>query len=254
MKPAVRLTQVADTIELSPHLKRIVLSGEGLIGFPTGKEGAHVKVILPSKGEEIPNLDIRGNSRPVMRSYTIREYNQDTNRLSLDFVINRHHGPATDWAANAKKGDYLGIAGPGPMKLTSFNAENYLLVGDLTSVNAINGYALTISNQSTINAIISVPTEEDIIPLDVGSNVSVHWVIDKEDEANSLSEAIMAIAGKLPANTDVFLGLEARNVRTLKGLLQEEVRIHRQNITATGYWKKGVDADRFGAQKKASPL
>lgn len=253
MKPTIRLTQVIDTIELTPHLKRIVLSGEGLLGFPTGQEGAHVKVLLPNVGEEIPNLDIRGSDRPVMRSYTIRHYDQDTNRLSLDFVINRHQGPATEWAAKAKKGDYLGIAGPGPMKLTDFTAENYLLVGDLTSVNAINGYAKAISNQSTIHAIISIPTVEDIIPLDIGEHVSVQWLIE-DNEESTFSNAILALATKLPTNTEVFLGLEARNIRTLRGLLQEEVGIHRQHIHATGYWKKGVDADRFSAEKKGNSL
>ncbi len=52
----------------------------------------------------------------------------------------------------------------------------------------------------------------------------------------------------------MFLALEAGSIRALRPILQKELGFERLNIFAVGYWKKGVDADRFGAQKKANPL
>lgn len=254
MKPKARLTRVAEIIDLSPHLRRIIVTGDDLNGFPADQDGAYVKVILPEAGATLPNLDIHGEQRPLMRSYTIREFDPQTNRLVLDFVVHRHHGPATDWAATAQPGDAVGIAGPGPMKLTDFNAPGYLLVGDLTSVNAVNGYGKWIHPQSEIRALILTPTAEDIIDLDIEDQTEVQWLVDDSDTPDLLAEAILRHVNQLPAETQVFLGLEARQIRTLRTVLQSEAGIPRQQIHVTGYWKKGVDADRFGQQKQRNPL
>lgn len=75
-----------------------------------------------------------------MRSYTIRHVDEHTGALTLDFVINMHQGPATNWAKEARVGDEVGIAGPGPKKLDNYEHPHYILLGDLTSVNAIKSY------------------------------------------------------------------------------------------------------------------
>ncbi len=195
-KAQVRLTHVSNVIELSPHLRRISVTGESLQDFPSAMEGGYVKVVLQSAGD----------SEVKMRSYTIRAFNPQSNELSLDFVVNRHNGPATNWARQAKVGDSVGIAGPGPMKMTDYDHHSYLLVADLTSINAINGYMPRFKKNA-----------------------------DARD-------------------SKVFLALEAGSIRALRPILQKELGFERLNIFTVGYWKKGVDADRFGAQKKANPL
>lgn len=241
MKPNIRMTQVAKVIDLSPHLRRIVVTGEALRGFPTGKEGAHVKVILPSEGE------------PKKRSYTIRSFDSEKLELALDFVVNRHQGPATLWAKNAKIGDSVGIAGPGPLKITHFDHQSYLLVGDITSVNAVNGYVMRFSPQADIRVIISVPTKEDIIALDYDPSITTHWHIEDEQK-EGLDTCVATIAKGMAKDTIVFMGLEASNIRKLRPILQKELGFDRLNISAVGYWKQGVNADQFNLQKKVKPL
>ena len=253
MKRKARLTQVAEVIELSPHLRRIIVAGESLSDFPVGHEGAHVKVIPPQEGEQKPNLDLEGAERPVMRSYTIRSFDAEHKRLALDFVVNRHEGPATNWALNAKEGDYVGIAGPGPIKLTNFEAASYLLVGDITSINAINGYVPRINEDAKVQVVIMVPTRDDAIALDIADMHSVHWLVEDEMDL-SLVDMVRDVASDIPAETEVFLGLEARHIRSLRPVLQDELGIERCSIHAVGYWKEGVNADKFGAEKKANPL
>ena len=242
-KPNMRLTHVSEIIELSPHLRRIVVAGDSLKDFPVGKEGSYVKVVLQQDDK----------NELKMRSYTIRFFNQETNELALDFVVNRHNGPATNWAMNARVDDSVTIAGPGPMKMTNYDHHSYLLVGDLTSVNAINGYIPRFKKEADVRAIVSVPTRADIIEMDYDDSLNTEWFI--EDEATiTLEEKVIETAGDMSKDTHVFLGLEARTIRSLRPVLQEDLGFNRLNVSAVGYWKKGVDADRFGAQKKANPL
>ena len=242
-KPIIRLTHVSEVIELSPHLRRIVVTGDSLKDFPVGLEGSYVKVVLQQEGE----YELK------MRSYTIRFFNPKTSELALDFVVKRHNGPATNWALEAKVGDSIGIAGPGPMKMTNYDHHSYLLVGDITSVNAINGYVPRFNKEATVRAIVAVPTRGDIIEMDYDDSLNTEWFI--EDEATiTLEEQVIETARDMSKDTHVFLGLEARSIRSLRPVLQEDIGFDRLNVFAVGYWKKGVDADRFGAQKKANPL
>lgn len=251
-KPRPHLAQVVEIADLSPHLRRIELFAESFSDFPAGQEGSYVKVILPFDGEEKPSLDIKSIPRPTMRSYTIRYFDKSKRILTLDFVVNRHDGPATNWARSAKIGDYVGIAGPGPLKLTDYSADSYLLIGDITSMNALNGYAARFKSQAEVTYIITVPSRADKIEMDIPSN-RLHWLVEDEN-SETITELIEKLAIPLTAETRVFMGLEARAIRPLRTLFQETFSIDRKQIYAVGYWKKGVDADRFGAEKKANPL
>jgi NADPH-dependent ferric siderophore reductase len=62
------------------------------------------------------------------------------------------------------------------------------------------------------------------------------------------------VALKLPKDSQVFLGLEGSQLRAIKSLLLDTLEFDRINIHATVYWKKGLDADRFGADKKRNPV
>lgn len=242
-KPNMRIIEVADIIDLSPHLRRIIFTGTDLQSFPVAREGAHIKVALPAHGDE----------KMMMRSYTIRFYHPETHKLAIDFVVNRHNGPATHWAKHANVGDIIRFAGPGQMKLTDFNHHSYLLVGDLTSVNAINGFVPRFDDAAKVCAIITVPTRADIIKMDYDDSTNTLWFIEDES-AISLEDKVLQIATALPKDTHVFMGLEATSIRALRAILQDDIGFERVNTFAVGYWKKGVDADRFGEEKKLNPL
>ncbi|XQW83905.1 siderophore-interacting protein [Thalassotalea piscium] len=242
-KPNIRLTHVLKIIDLSPHLRRIVFTGDSLHGFPVGFEGGYVKVVInPTDPSQLK-----------MRSYTIRSFDSDLLELTLDFVINRHEGPATNWALSAKIGDSVGIAGPGPMKLTDYNHHSNLLVGDLTSINAINGYMPRFKKDADSKAILSVPTRADIIELDYDESLNTKWFVEDE-EKGSLEDLVIATAQTMSKDTYVFMAVEAGVIKNVRPVLTEEIGIDRLNVLAVGYWKKGVDAERFGEQKKAGLL
>ncbi|MBB1427203.1 SIP domain-containing protein [Shewanella sp. SG44-2] len=71
----------------------------------------------------------------------------------------------------------------------------------------------------------------------------IAWLIDKLEHF-----------GDLPVETQVFIGLEATQVRLVKLYLLEQQQLPLSSISATGYWKRNTDADTFGKQKQMQPL
>ena len=51
-----RLTHVSQVIDLSPHLRRIVVTGDSLNDFPIDQEGSYVKVVIEKEGEVVMRL------------------------------------------------------------------------------------------------------------------------------------------------------------------------------------------------------
>src|SRR5690606_21815632 len=101
--------------------------------FLPGAPGA--KPVLPVMGPKGPSFS-EGQDRPISRDYTPRLYDADAMELHIDFVLH-HSGPATDWAAAAKVGDYLGVAGPRGSFIIPHEFDWHLLIGDETAIPAI---------------------------------------------------------------------------------------------------------------------
>ena len=159
-----------------------------------------------------------------------------------------HQGPATNWAKVAKVGDELAIAGPGPKKLENYQHSHYVLLGDLTSVNAIKGYVKQLPINAKIDAFIHAPTDADIISLD--STRQVNWLITTTPEiemANALSTLQQHEQPPI-----IFMALEAGLVRELKTLLTSKLAVPRTNIVSSGYWKKGLNSENYKLERQAN--
>ncbi len=247
MSRQIRQAKVLSTQQITPHLQRIIIGSDEFkefsdISMPS-YIGNYVKVLLPKKGQSSLNLDPK---TAVMRSYTIRDVDSETGALTLDFVINMHQGPATDWAQETQKGDSLAIAGPGPKKMDDFSQSHYLLLGDLTSVNAIKGYLQQLPSAAKIDAFIHVPSKQDIIDLE--TTRPVNWVItNTPNQAMEMALSNLSITTSLPT---IFMALEAGLVSQLKKMFDQKYAIPRYNIVASGYWKKGVNSERYKEQRQ----
>ncbi|MEI8666398.1 siderophore-interacting protein [Pseudoalteromonas sp. B28] len=116
-----------------------------------------------------------------------------------------------------------------------------MLLGDLTSVNAIKGYAQQLPLTSKIDAFVHAPTEQDIIDLETSRDIN--WLVtDNADEVLLSALQNLHITAEPPI---VFMALEAGLVRKAKALLTEQFNIPRGNIVSSGYWKKGVDSEGY---------
>ena len=243
MAKKVRKATVLSTQQITPHLQRIVLGSEEFTDLTSDHIGSYVKVLIPKNGVADFNL-----KTACMRSYTIQNVNKSNGAITLDFVINMHQGPATNWAKAAKVGDELAIAGPGPKKLDNFTHPRYILMGDLTSVNAIKGYVKQLPINAKIDAFIHAPTNADIISLD--STRQVTWLITTTPEVEMANALTTLQYYEQPPI--VFMALEAGLVRELKAALTNTHSIPRGNIVASGYWKKGLNSENYKLERQAN--
>ena len=243
MAKKVRKATVLSTQQITPHLQRIVLGSEEFTDLTSDHIGSYVKVLIPKNGVADFNL-----KTACMRSYTIQNVNKSNGAITLDFVINMHQGPATNWAKVAKVGDELAIAGPGPKKLENYQHSHYVLLGDLTSVNAIKGYVQQLPINAKIDAFIHTPNKADIISLD--STRQVNWLITTTPEiemANALSTLQQHEQPPI-----IFMALEAGLIRELKTLLTSKLAVPRTNIVSSGYWKKGLNSENYKLERQAN--
>lgn len=250
MAKKVRRAQVLSSTQISPHLMRIVVGSDEFADFPLDQQGAYVKVLFPHEGQNDVEVDLKAGVPARMRSYTIRKIDTRTGAITLDFVVNQHNGVATNWAKRAKIGDIIAIAGPGPKKLTDFMQSDYLLLGDLTSVNAINGYLQKLPPSAVVNAIIHVPDERDIIELDpIHYNHQVHWLVSEQPSTDFIN-AVTSMLSQSKKQLLLFMALEASLVREINTIAREQFAIKRENIVCSAYWKQGIDADGLKVEKQ----
>lgn len=241
MRKQIRQANVLSTQQITPHLQRIVIGSEEFKGFNSSLIGNYVKVLLAKEPELTSEIEMKN---AWMRSYTIQDVNEETGALTLDFVINMHQGPATDWAQTAKIGDRLAIAGPGPKKLDDFTQAHYVLIGDLTSVNAIKGYLKQLPASAHIDTLIHIPSAQDKIDLD--TQRPVNWLVTTTPN-ESVAKALTGLA--LTSDSIVFMAIEAGLMGELKQFFAKQYQVSRTQIVASGYWKQGVDSENYKLQR-----
>lgn len=236
MGPKMRMTQVVRIIDISPHMRRIVLSGSDLHDFPTEQESAHVKAIFPRPGETMPKLGSILVSKKWMRSYTIRNFDNISKELSIDFAVNDHQGLATDWARQTKVGDFLGIAGPGETKHTNYNADWHLIVADLTALPAAAAILEKLPDDATGYALVQVPTEQDMQSFRVPNGVLLEWVVSPYQPRNLLLESVKQLVWKagVPA---IFIAAESGHMQAIKLFVKSQPGYSKIQTYASGYWK-----------------
>lgn len=235
----MRMTMVDSIIELSPHMRRIILTGSDLSDFPEGKKSAHVKAIFPDPKaiNKKPRLGLYFGFKKWMRTYTVRDFNKQTSHLTIDFAVNDHQGLASSWALNAQKGDFLGIAGPGDIKHTDLHADNHLFFGDITALPAIAGTLEELPKNAKGQAWIQVPEELDKQEFSAPEGFEINWIVTP----NKLTDLFLAALESTPkdlSNHAIFIAAEASIVRQLKQHINDHCTYDKKRLYASAYWNQ----------------
>ena len=233
----MRMTQVLQTQDISPHMRRIILTGEQLQDFPVQHESAHVKVIIPRPGQLKPRLGMYFGAKKWMRSYTVRAFNPESLTLTLDFAVNDHEGLASNWAAQAKPGDYLGIAGPGAIKHTDMFADWHLIVGDLTALPAIAATIERLPVDAKGYVFIQVPSEEDIQGFPTPQNLHLKWVVQPAYSETLLLEHVKSIK-PLEGTPAIFIANEGKIMKLIKQHVKNSSYYSKTLTYASAYWNR----------------
>lgn len=249
---------VTDIEDLSPAFRRITLGGAGLEGFGVGchPRDLRFKLIIPPGDASAPVFDLLGffadqagadvswyqawlqideSERGCMRTYTVREWRDDSRELVVDMVLhtddNGHSGPAARWAEHAQIGHRLHIIGPsrdqngpyGGIEFDPGDADHILLAGDETAVPAIASILDSLADTPVRGkAVIEVPSAEDILDLPAPDGFEVEWLPRGSAEFGELLEP--AVHEAVRSETRVLAEVGA-SIATGEGVEVDDVDI-----------------------------
>jgi NADPH-dependent ferric siderophore reductase len=238
-----RLVEVVDVMELTPRMVRVEFGGVGLEGFSAGEFTDHyVKIQFPPADADyaapFDQEEIRATRPreqwPRTRTYSVRRWDAERVRLTVDFVVHGDEGVAGPWARQATPGDLLQLQGPGGAYAPDLDAPAYLLVGDPSVIPAIAASLEHVPAGRPVNVILQVADADDEVELTTPGDLRLTWLHDQGDDV--LAEAVRGL--ELPEGTDAFVHGEASSVRALRRYLIVERGMSRDRLSVSGYWKR----------------
>ncbi|MBC3194817.1 siderophore-interacting protein [Pseudonocardia sp. C8] len=248
--------EVLRTERLSPHMVRVVAGGRGLAAFPrTEHTDRYVKILFPRPGVEYPeplDMDVvhaeyPREQWPALRTYTVRSLDHDAGELAIDFVHHGDAGLAGPWAAAARPGDRLRMLGPGGAYAPDPDADWHLLVGDESALPAICAALERIPAGRPAVAVLQVDGTGDELKLPGEAELTVRWLHRSEaggDPDGQLPGAVRALDFR-PGRVHAFVHGEAIAVRELRRHLLRERGIPKDDLSISGYWRRGRDEEGF---------
>lgn len=238
-----RLVEVVDVAELTPRMVRIEFGGRGLEGFSAGEFTDHyVKLQFPPAGADytapFEQEEIRATRPrehwPRTRTYSVRGWDPERVRLTVDFVVHGDEGVAAPWAKRAMPGDQLQLQGPGGAYAPDPAAPAYLMAGDPSVMPAIAASLERVPAGRLVDVVVQVADADDELELTTPGDLRLTWLHEPGDDV--LAEAVRGL--EFPAKTDVFVHGEASSVRALRRHLIVERGMPRDALSVSGYWKR----------------
>ena len=253
--PYFREMRVVSATNITPRMRRVRLKGQDLARFTIG--GMHVRLLFPPKPGIVPQWPVmgedgrpvwpKGEERPVMRIYTIREINVERGEIDIDFVL--HEGavtPGSTWSQQASPGDLVGMLGPGGGELPE--ADWYLFAGDETALPAISRILEELPAECRATVLLEIADASEEQPLRSAATLDVRWLHRNGAPAGTTSlieDAIREIA--MPQNEGrrfIWVGCEQKSCRCLKKLLRKEWKVPTSEHQVVAYWRAGHTADQ----------
>ena len=244
--PDFRRLVVRSVAELTPHLRRVTLGGEGLDGIELDAPAASVRILVPEPGaDELVLPTWQGNefryddgARPSIRTFTPRAHDAAARELAID-VVDHPGGVVSSWARTARPGDEVALSGPGRGYELDAGAVGHVLAGDETALPAIAQLVAAIPDGTPVRAIVEVRDDSARLPeLDAAAErraeVEVEWLVAGE-RGEALVGALRAVP--IEATTAVWVAGEAAVMQAVRGVLRDERDVERSRTTVRGYWK-----------------
>ena len=244
-EPRRRRLRVVRSTSLPSGLVRITLGGEELAGFAAAGPADHVKVFFPdpTTGEIATPVPAERGEAPaaaISRDYTplaFRADGESGGELDIDFVLHGVDGPASAWAASAKPGDEIVVAGPRGSALAPGGIDAAVLVADETGLPAARRWldALDVP----VTALLAVADAAATDYLDAAPGRTLRWFSGAERQ-QELEAAVRELV--IGEGVFVFLAGEAGSLVPIRRYLRHELGLPKEQVDAHGYWKRGVVA------------
>ncbi|MBL7253950.1 siderophore-interacting protein [Paractinoplanes lichenicola] len=260
-RPARAATEAVVTRveQLTPHMIRIVLSGDALRGIEAGAHTDHyVKMFFPKPGVAYPEPFDMGAIRetlpaedwPVVRTYTVRKWLPEIPEMWVDFVVHGDEGIAGPWAAAAKPGDVVRFMGPGGGYSPSPQADWHLLAGDESALPAIAAALEGMPAGARVRAYVEIDGPDEEQKLECPGDLELTWL---HRAGRPVGEPLVeAVRGTVfpEGQVHAFVHGEANFVRDLRRFLKNERGIPMAQLSISGYWRRGMNEDGWQSSKR----
>ena len=206
--------------EISPHLLRLTLGGDGLANFEsTGIPDEWVGLIVPGQFQS--------------RYYTVRSW--DGRELVLDVVVHEV-GLVTEWATRDCLGDRVAVTEPRGSFAMPGDAEWLLLVGDLTAMPAMARIAeTTLARTEPVETRIWAEVPDDLTGY-LPDGPDVNWLEPPGPGQSGLADVVESI--DWPSGDGYFwMAGESAQMRAIRKHLMRERGLQSAAYDVMGYWR-----------------
>jgi NADPH-dependent ferric siderophore reductase len=252
--------RVATTEALTPSLVRVVLEGGDLadLVMPDATD-AYVNVAFRPEGAPYDEVfdpqtvrdDFADAEPPARRRYTVRAWDADAHRLTIDFVVHGDSGVAGPWAAKARPGDVLVFTGPSGGYRPDPAADWHLMLGDESALPAIAASleALPAHARAVVRVVCDGPDHE--IDLQTPADLDLAWLHRSGDERDgSLLLAAVEALGFGEGRPFGFVHGEADEIRSVRRHLLQERGLTRRDLSCSPYWRRTMTDEAWRRIKR----
>jgi NADPH-dependent ferric siderophore reductase len=252
--------RVVGASRLTPALVRIVLEGGDLERFEMVEAtDAYVNLAFPPAGapydEVFEPAEVRATQDkqwwPARRRYTVRSWDPEARRLTIDFVVHGDTGVAGAWADRARPGDALVLEGPAGGYRPDPDVDWLLMVGDESALPAIAASLEHVrpGTMTVVRLLCDGPDHE--VALESPGNLALAWVHRSGDGRDDelLYEAVRDVP-TLRGRGHAFVHGEATEIRQIRKHLLTERGLSRADMSCSPYWRRDMDDEAWRAVKR----
>lgn len=213
--------------QLTPHLVRLVLGGDGLADLvSTGVPDEWVGLVVPGQFQS--------------RYYTVRSWDPGVRELVLDVVVHEV-GLVTEWAARDCVGEVVTVTEPKGSFAMPADAAWLLLVGDLTALPAIARIVEDVARTRPglpVRAWAEVPDDPALLADYLPQGAEVSFSPPPGEGASRLAEVVEDV--DWPEGEGYFwMAGESSQMRAIRKHLMRVVALPSTAYDVMGYWRGG---------------
>ena len=216
---------VASVEDVTPHMRRIQLTGPSLEAFE----------YFP--GQDLALPVVRDDGTVVRRRYTIRRFDPSRRLLDLEFVMHGD-GPGIHWAQAARPGLAIEAIGPRGKIGLVHDADWHLFAGDATALPG--AFAMMEALPGDVRAIaylmVGDPMERQRFSGETTKTVT--WRYESADQVPDSLVAAVSADRFVPDGGHAYLAGEVALVSALKAALLGRGWAADQ-VSAKAYWNRG---------------
>lgn len=244
-----REATVIDTMDLTPHMKRVRLKARNLERFASFG-GLHIRMLFPTATVPDPVWPVRGDNglvlwpdeerRPPARVYTIRRLDVAGGHLDVDFLIHEGENVGSNWASAARKGDRVGIMGP--LGRPFRPAEWFVMGADETGLPAVGRMLESLPATTRGIAFVEVADEGERQQIDHQTGVEVRWLYRNGvpgGESTALADAVMSVTWPEQGTNFGWFAAEADAAKRVRDHWRSDMALGRDQTIASAYWTRG---------------